>query len=116
MDELPTIVEAIIANPQSGEPLLKSWEGFRRVGFGNRPQVRIIFKYYECCTEALKETGECRFGPDEGITINECQGQIDFVFLRTREDCNTHAKRSYANLEFKKQYYKFSSPVGAKYL
>ena len=99
MEELPSIIEAIIANPQVGEPLLKSWEGFRRVSFGNRPQVRVVFKYYPCCSQEIKEQGECRFGPYEELEITECEGLIDFVFLRTREDCNNlyAQNRKYSN-------------------
>ncbi len=88
MEKLPVILEAIMANPQMGEPLLTSWEGFRRVSFGNRPQMRVIFKHYECCSPEVKEKGECRFGTDDEVEISDCNGQIDFAFLRTREDCN----------------------------
>lgn len=78
-------LESIIKNPEIGESLKGSWDGYKKVGFHSKPQIRIIYKVYACCTAEMKLTGECRFGEE---SEEDCDGLIDFIFVKTREECN----------------------------
>lgn len=83
--EIAYWISRIVQTPEIGELLKGSWEGYRKIGFHTKPQVRIIYRLYPCCTDEVKEAQICRF---ESVETESCAGLVDFIFVRTREDCN----------------------------
>ena len=81
----------LLDNPFIGEPLVGQWSGFYKLAFHERPQMRIIYCIYPCCPTEIISKNSCRF---EDVDIDdpsssECSGLVEFLFVRTREDC-TH--------------------------
>lgn len=77
----------IIENPATGGFLLKSWEGFQKVSFHNKPEIRLIYRVYPCCMlKDIEHKNESCIYEDE--VLEDCSGLIDFVFMKTREECN----------------------------
>ena len=76
-------VKEIIANPAIGESLTGSWTGYTKYSFYSKPQFRIIYHIYDCCRTI--EIIKCDKHAD---TDEKCIGLIDFVFAKTREECN----------------------------
>ena len=75
-------VKEIIANPEIGDSLSGSWTGFTKYSFHKKPEFRIIYHIYTCCRS--NELSKC----DKHSTEDICVGLIDFVFAKTREECN----------------------------
>lgn len=75
---------------------LKSLSGFNKASeylktIEQTTQLRIIYSIYPCCPTEIITKNFCRF---EDVDINdpsssECSGLVEFLFVRTREDC-TH--------------------------
>lgn len=79
-------VAEIIENPAIGEFLVGSWVGFQKVSFHNKPQIRLIYRVYPCCRNAENQSEDACIYEEE--PNEECSGLIDFLFLKTREECN----------------------------
>lgn len=87
-DDIKNELAAIIENPKAGEVMKNNMSGLLKHSFGNKPAIRILYTLRECKC-ANNDTGtvdvddECP--PDQ---IDNCEGVIVFVIIRTREDCN----------------------------
>ena len=83
-------LEALVNNPTMGVPLVGQWSGFYKLAFHDRPALRILYVIYPCCPLDVKEQDSCRFDdlPFDDPTSTECLGMVEFVFVRTREECN----------------------------
>ena len=96
--ELQNIILEIVATPHNGELLRGSWLGFLKVGFGNKPQYRVVYAIYDCCNKDDKDNETldkaCEY-TDGNAT--DCIGLIDFVRVETRE--------SFSNLYSKNKKY-----------
>jgi mRNA-degrading endonuclease YafQ of YafQ-DinJ toxin-antitoxin module len=98
LSEIAAAVKDIIALPLSGEKLSGSWIGFRKIGFGSKPEYRLIYAVYDCCKtdeNGVKTTNditkECDYTDGNAF---DCNGFIDFVTVKKREDFNTLYKKS----------------------
>ena len=80
----------VIENPDIGELYVGNLHPFRKVGFGESPQYRLIYVLYDCCPiEDKVDEIICRFDDVEELEDETaCQGMVEFVFVKTREDCN----------------------------
>lgn len=83
-------VKEIIANPSIGEDYLHNLQGFKKYSFGESPQYRLIYTVMSCCPYEEK----CGTEQETG-----CNGLINFVFIRTREECNQLYKKDAAYFE-----------------
>ena len=105
-EAIRTHLQKLVENPTIGDPLVGAWSGFYKLPFHDRPALRILYVIYPCCPFDVKERHLCRFDElsiDEP-TPAECLGMVEFVFVRTREECNNlYAKgRSYTD-SFKRE-------------
>lgn len=82
-DRIQVAVESICSNPDAGEPLVGNWFGIQKYAFHESPEMRILYAVYTpCCPEWAKEDGKC------DASITDCSGVIEFIFAKTREECN----------------------------
>lgn len=83
-------LEKLVDNPTIGIPLVSQWSGFYKFPFHDRPSLRILYVIYPCCPMDVKEQDLCRFDdlPADDPESNQCLGMVEFVFVRTREECN----------------------------
>lgn len=80
-EEILDSIEHILADPGCGDVLSGNWSGFRKLSFSEKPELRLIYKFYDCCGES----DGCHYNDK---AQEDCQGHIDFLFLLTREECN----------------------------
>ncbi len=85
IDGVKDKIKEIIEDPSIGGFLLNSWAGFQKVSFGTKPEIRVIYKVYPCCMPEGSENTTCIYQDEEQ---ENCKGLIDFVFIKTREECN----------------------------
>ncbi len=83
----------IIANPYLGSFLKSNMQGYLNFEFARKPELRILYKIYYCCDNHQKIQGLCRF-EYANVCSYQCYGLIDFVFCKTREECNQLYKQS----------------------
>lgn len=80
-------LEQIQKNPSCGSQLKNNMEGFQRFRFNSKPQYRIVYTVYNCPSDGNHKDcfyeEECK---DEDLT--NCEGLIDFVLVKTREEMN----------------------------
>jgi mRNA-degrading endonuclease YafQ of YafQ-DinJ toxin-antitoxin module len=88
-EDLQKVLLAIVDAPFDGALLVGAWAGFRKIGFGNNPQFRLIYSVSGCCVNDTDDTDgnvkECEY-TDGNST--DCSGVIDFIAVKTRENCN----------------------------
>ncbi|MEN9612911.1 MAG: hypothetical protein RLZZ628_3725 [Bacteroidota bacterium] len=99
-------LERLVEQPTMGKLLLGQWSGFYNVSFHQRPELRILYVLYPCCPLAVKEQSLCRFDDLQDIApdTDACEGMIEFVFVKTREECNNlYAKDSKYTNNFKRE-------------
>lgn len=90
-------IERIIENPNIGEMMSGNIFPFMKSAFGESPQYRILYVKYDCCliVKDNKQGSDCKFDDLEPLEeVAECEGMIEFAFVRTREDCNNLYKQS----------------------
>lgn len=101
--EIGEHLESILADPGAGKRLSSNMEGLFNYGFGSKPQYRIIYRLYNCCDMGVADCPPFQEG--DGDTEEGCKGLIQFLFIKTREECN--------NLyNFKKKYFELSEKEG----
>jgi mRNA-degrading endonuclease YafQ of YafQ-DinJ toxin-antitoxin module len=83
-EEIKKAAEAVIENPQIGDPLHDNWKHFKSYHFSRAPEMRLIYVILPCC----KETEEKCEPREQGLNTDGCGGLVDFVFAKTREECN----------------------------
>lgn len=99
-------LEKLVNDPSIGKPLVGQWSGFYNFSFHDKPSLRILYVIYPCCPLDLKEKHLCRFDdlPDDDPTSEECLGMVEFVFVRTREECNNLYSKNKSYIEpFKRE-------------
>lgn len=75
-------IDEILKSPEGGELLKGQWDGFMKYSFHKSPEFRIIYHLYDCCRNC--DMQKC----DLHETPKTCIGHINFVFAKTREECN----------------------------
>lgn len=99
-EQVKKAVLEVIENPDIGIPYKANMQGLIKYSFYERPQMRIIFAQYDCCTGYDEKSIECRFEGVEELEEGEsCNGLIDFVFVKTREQCNNLYRKNRAYFE-----------------
>jgi len=86
-----------------GEPLKGNFQGFYKFPFGHKPEYRLVYKIYYC--RVFKDGKlSCMFDDIEHTTdeLCKCNGLIEFVLIKTREEMNNLYTRS-------KKYVKYYS-------
>ena len=72
-----------------GEKLKGNFQGFYKFPFGHKPEYRLVYKIYDC---RITKAGnpECLFNDIEHTIkeLLECDGLIEFVLIKTREEMN----------------------------
>ncbi|MCA6364396.1 MAG: hypothetical protein IM638_15270 [Bacteroidetes bacterium] len=80
-------------NPASGELLKHNLQGLTSYHFNRKPEMRIIYAVYSC-HERKEGILSCRF--DDILHTDEeletCNGLIEFLFVKTREELNNGYK------------------------
>jgi hypothetical protein len=74
-----------------GEAYGHTLQGHFKYKFGHNPEYRLIYRIYNCCENPLEN--EICIQMDTHISPPDCQGLIDFIYIRTREECNLLYKR-----------------------
>lgn len=90
-NEIKAAIDEILKNPACGDSLKYNWKGFISYHFHRKPEMRIFYAVYPCCsTLAGYISPSCRFEVEmeEEDESETCQGLIEFVRLLTREECN----------------------------
>ncbi len=95
-DIIKVQVLQVIENPNIGELYSGNLYPFRKIGFGESPQYRLIYVLYDCCPiQDKQEEIVCRFDDVEELEDETiCQGMVEFIFIKTREDCNNLYRKS----------------------
>jgi mRNA-degrading endonuclease RelE of RelBE toxin-antitoxin system len=86
--EIKEGVLQILDNPMAGEYLRGNLSGIRKISIGRRPEYRIMYRLYQCCNPDKDNCEVCIVKTDDEIPAEECMGLIQFVFVKTREECN----------------------------
>jgi mRNA-degrading endonuclease RelE of RelBE toxin-antitoxin system len=90
-EEVLEISDEIIENPTSGEPLRHSMKGFSKYSFNRKPEYRLIYAIYNCLlADKNHKLNKCHH---DDVTHYEkelasCEGLIEFIWVKTREECN----------------------------
>lgn len=100
VEEFKEIFKVIAEQPENGQPYVGNLEGFYKYVHGERPQFRIIYQFY-----SIEEIhgNRAQFEDISDDELEEMDGLVDLVFLRTREDCNQLYKESKAYFKAKKR-------------
>ena len=88
-DFILDIADKIQDGTIQGEQLSGNFLGFYKFPFGHKPEYRLVYKIYNC---RIYKAGRftCMF-EDIKHTMEElqvCNGLIEFVLIKTREDMN----------------------------
>jgi mRNA-degrading endonuclease RelE of RelBE toxin-antitoxin system len=95
--------EVIERDPSCGKPMSNNLSGLTKFSFGRKPELRILYVVYDCRFIRGKEY-DCRYGeeiPHEGDELLTCNGLIEYVYVKTREECNnlySQRKKHFKNL------------------
>ena len=83
------IADKIQDGTVQGERLKGNFQGFYKLPFGYKPEYRLVYKVYQC---RLTKDGKpmCMFDDIEHteVELTTCNGLIEFVLVKTREDMN----------------------------
>jgi len=88
-DYILDIADKIQDRTLQGEKLKGNFRGFCKYPFGYKPEYRLVYKIYDC---RISTDGRpaCMFN-DIKHTLEElleCNGLIEFVLIKTREEMN----------------------------
>jgi mRNA-degrading endonuclease RelE of RelBE toxin-antitoxin system len=84
--EFLDIFTQIAKEPAKGEVYVGNLSGFFKFKYGKSPQYRIIYKVYSI--DEIKSNPE-EFEDIDIKSLENCEGIIDLIFLRTREECTS---------------------------
>ena len=71
-----------------GKKLSGNMSGFMNYSYNKKPELRVIYSVSHCNHEHKQElTCKLKMTHTEA-EIESCEGVIDFVFVKTREQCN----------------------------
>jgi len=96
-------IAKVVENPYIGRPYVGNLSTLMKHSFGDRPAYRLIYRLYKCC-DARFEGGAC-VQPDS-ILPPDCQGLVDLIHIKTREECNNLYKlgKGYFDATFKEGF------------
>ena len=83
------IADKIQDKTVQGEKLKGNFKSFYKFPFGYKPEYRLVYKIYQCLTnKGGKPT--CMFDDIEHTPeeLSTCDGLIEFVLVKTREEMN----------------------------
>jgi len=88
-DFILDIADKIQDGTLQGEKLKGNFQGFHKFPFGHKPEYRLVYKIYDC---RIYKDGNpaCKFDDIEHTVeeLLECNGLIEFVLIKTREEMN----------------------------
>lgn len=90
-DEVLKLSDEIIKKPTSGEPLKHSLRGFTKYSFNRKPEYRLIYAVYKCsAADKNSKLNQCRHVDivHQCGELSNCEGLIEFIWVKTREECN----------------------------
>ncbi|MDR2233023.1 MAG: type II toxin-antitoxin system YafQ family toxin [Tannerella sp.] len=83
-----------------GEQLKGNFQGFYKFPFGHKPEYRLVYKIYHC---RVYKDGKltCMFDNIEHSIdeLKSCNGLIEFVLIKTREEMNNLYARPKKNVK-----------------
>ena len=83
------IADKIQDGSLQGEKLKGNFQGFYKFPLGHKPEYRLVYKIYDC---RISKDGNptCMFEDIEHTAeeLLECNGLIEFVLIKTREEMN----------------------------
>ena len=96
------IADKIQTGILKGETLKGNFQGFYKLPFGHKPEYRLVYKIYNCKTDKNGQSS-CIFNDIEHTLeeLLECNGLIEFVLIKTREEMNnlySQSKKQVQNL------------------
>ncbi len=91
------ILTQIQGNPNLGSVLSNNMDGFLKFRFNNSPQYRILYTVYNCPNPTALQNCIYKDACSDA-SISDCEGIIDFVLIKTREEMNNLYNK-------KKKYY-----------
>ena len=101
------IADKIQNGTLQGEALKGNFQGFYKFPFGHKPEYRLVYKIYYC--RIYKDENFMCIFEDIEHTIEElleCNGLIEFVLIKTREEMNNLYVRSKKHIKKYSRYYK----------
>ena len=88
-DYIRDVADKIQDGTIQGEQLKGNFQGFYKFPFGHKPEYRLVYKIYHC---RVNNDGKitCMFDDIEHTTdeLNTCDGLIEFILVKTREEMN----------------------------
>jgi len=83
------VADKIQEGTLQGQPLKGNFQEFYKFPFGHKPEYRMVYKMYDC---RIVKNGNptCMFDDIEHTIeeLLECNGLIEFVLIKTREEMN----------------------------
>lgn len=93
-------MEEVIKNPDIGAVYEHNIAGIYKLRFEyDKTSYRLLYKKYACCKTT--DLTVCPFEENEGMKDDECQGGVDFLFVRTRDNCDNLYKKDAAYFDNK---------------
>jgi hypothetical protein len=94
-------MEAIIKDPFIGDTFTgDEFKGLHKYRLHGRPEYRVIYRVYNCCRDRNEIMCPHSFpDPDMDVMDDECEGVIQFVFLKTREETDSYYKKGKGNFD-----------------
>ncbi len=76
-------------NPLLGKPLHGNIKQIKNYSYNHSPELRIFYALYYCkISKEAHHSCEHNIGHPKEVEIKNCEGLIDFVFVKTREQSN----------------------------
>ena len=95
------IADKIQNGTLQGEKLKGNFQGFYKFPFGHKPEYRLVYKLYDC---KINKDGnpKCMFDDIEHTIeeLLECNGLIEFVLIKTREEMNNLYAQSKKHVKY----------------
>ena len=94
------VADKIQSGILQGEKLKGNFSGFFKFPFGHKPEYRLVYKIYECLINK-EDNPNCMFDDIEHTIeeLLECNGLIEFILIKTREEMNNIYKLPKKNIK-----------------